>query len=142
MNRAIKDVPPSATDSTASERPLTLTTMSGPSPCAVLLRSFTEGGPVPDDFEGLPKTAEALKSHVRSDGAVYLGAFEVQGDKDSVVLMYGPSNLTETRAEAIANMERLALTNRHAAWALGPFARQQTGPAQSGVRPRAPKGAA
>ncbi len=103
-------------------RDLTLSTNDQPVPCAVLLKSFVEDGPVPDDFKGLPKSSQSLKDHVRPDGAVYKGAFQLQGTKDSVILMYGPKNLTETRAEQIANMERLALTQRHASFVLGPFA--------------------
>ncbi len=109
----------------ASERPLSLSTNTQPVPCALYLRSFTENGPIPDDFAGLPKTSVALRSHVRPDGAVYKGAFQIQGDKDSVVLVYGPQNLTEKRAEEIANMERLALRRRHERAALGPFGNPQ-----------------
>ncbi len=107
----------------ASERPLTLLTNDQPIPCSVLLRSFVEDGPVPDDFKGLPKTSAAIKAHVRPDGAVYKGSFQLQGAKDSVVLVYGPKNLTEVRAERIASMERLALTRRHESFLLGPFSR-------------------
>ncbi len=108
----------------ATERPLTLTTNTAPIPCAVLLKSFTDGGPVPDDFKALPKTAAALKAHVRPDGAVYKGAYELAGTPDSVVLMFGPKNLTAHRAERIAAMERLALTKRHQSFTLGQFASQ------------------
>lgn len=106
-----------------SERPLTLTTNGEPVPCAVLLRSFIENGPVPDDFTGLPKTSDALKKHVRPDGAVYKGAFEAQGDRSSVVLVYAAPSWLPDRCESIATMERKALLNRHDAHALGPFAR-------------------
>lgn len=105
-----------------SERPLTLSSNGAPVPCAVLLRSFTENGPVPDDFKGLPKTSAALKAHVRPDGAVYIGAFQSQGAKDSVVLVYGPAKLTEKRAEEISCLERRALIKRHESFLLGPFA--------------------
>ena len=86
--------------------------------------SFLENGPMPDDFKALPKTSEALKAHVRPDGGVYRGAYELQGTPGSVILMYGPANLTAQRAEKIANMERLALTKRHESFRLGPFSAQ------------------
>lgn len=107
----------------ASERPLSLSSHALPIPCAILLRSFTDGGPVPDDFTGLPKTSAALKAHVRPDGAIYKGAYQSQGVPESVVLVYGPKNLTDARAEEIASIERHALVTRHATAALGSFAR-------------------
>ncbi len=112
----------------SQEKPLTLSTNEQPIPCAVLLKSFTDGGPVPDDFKALPKTSTALKAHVRPDGGVYKGAFDLEGGKDSVVLMYGPKNLTPQRAERIAAMERLALTKRHQSFTLGQFAAQPPTP--------------
>lgn len=105
-----------------SERPLTLETTTGPIPCAVLLRSFTENGPVPDDFAGIPRSGAAIKEHVRPDGAVFLGAFEVQGDRSSVVLVYGPPTMTTEQAEQVALLERPALAARHESFLLGPFA--------------------
>ncbi len=116
MNKTIaKHTPP-------SERPLTLAANDQPVPCAVLLASFTEGGPVPSDFIALPKTSAALKAHVRPDGAVYKGAFELQGHFGSVVLAYGPKDMTMTRAEQVATIERTVLLKRHEAHALGIFA--------------------
>lgn len=108
----------------ASDRPLTLTTSTGPIPCAVLLRSFVEGGPVPDDFAALPKTALAIQQHVRPDGAAFRGAFEMQGDKSSLVLVYGGPSLDIIQAEKMAFMERPALTARHESFLLGPFSSQ------------------
>lgn len=112
----------------ASERPLTLNTTTGPIPCAVLLRSLVEKGPVPDDFQGLDN-ANAIREHVRSDGAVYIGAFELQGDRTSVVLIYGPKSMTDEQAESVATMERPALVARHESFLLGPFAAQPSGAA-------------
>ncbi len=116
----------------ATERPLTLSTNKATLPCTILLKSFTEGGPVPDDFKALPRTAAAIKAHVRPDGAVYKGAFELQGTPDSVVLVFGPKNLTAHRAERIAAMERLDLMKRDASYRLGPYAAK---PAASVVPP-------
>ncbi len=113
------------------ERPLELSTNTLPVPCAVLLKSFTDNGPVPPDFVALPRTSAALKAHVRPDGAIYKGAYQVQGDPDSVVLMYGPKNLTEKRAAEIANLERLALKRRHEAKQLGQFARNPDLPSRA-----------
>lgn len=107
----------------AAEKPLQLSTTTGPIPCAVLLRSLTEKGPIPDDFTAL-QSAAAIKSHIRPDGAVYLGAFEVQGDRSSVVLVYGPATMSTEDAERVAIAERPALTARHESFLLGPFAQR------------------
>ncbi len=88
--------------------------------CCVLLKMLTEGGPVPDDFTGLT-SSRALRDHVRSDGAIYLGAFELQGQPDSVVLVYGDHLMTPAGAERLATLERPELQRRYAAWRLGPF---------------------
>lgn len=117
MNRVVRDNTPQ------TNRPLDLTTTTGPIPCAVLLRTFIEGGPVPDDFSALPKNTTAIQQHVRPDGAKFIGAFELQGDKTSLVLVYGPQTLDIISAERVATMERPALMARHEQFLLGPFAR-------------------
>lgn len=117
----------SAKHTPASERPLTLATNSGPIPCAVLLRSLVEKGPVPDDFLSLG-SALAIREHKRPDGAVYIGAFELQGDRSSVVLVWGPPSMTDEQAEQIATIERKALTARHESFLLGPFAARPAAP--------------
>jgi hypothetical protein len=90
-------------------------------PCCVLLKMLTDGGPVPDDFTRLTSSS-ALRDHVRSDGAVYLGAFEVQGKPDSVVLVYGDPSMPVANAERLASLERPSLERRYADWQLGIFA--------------------
>ncbi len=105
---------------------LTLTATDQPVPCAVLLRSLTEGGPVPDDFTALPKTAAAFKAHVRPDGAVYKGAFELQGRRGSVVLVWGPTAMSLQRAEQVATVERMVLEKRHESSKLGIFGNHST----------------
>lgn len=99
---------------------LTLSVSTKVAPCVVLLRSLTEGGPVPDDLSAL-KSAEAIQQHVRPDGAVYRGAFELQNTPDSLCLVYGDPSLTRHEAERIATMERAALMARQRSWSLGPF---------------------
>lgn len=111
----------SAKHTPQSERPLTLSSTTGPVPCAVLLRSLTDGGPVPDDFHGFT-SAQQIKDHVRPDGAKFIGAYELQGDRSSVVLVYGPQTLDVITAEKFATMERRALIARHESFKLGPFA--------------------
>lgn len=88
--------------------------------CCVLLKMLTDGGPVPDDLTML-RSAKELREHVRSDGAVYLGAFEVVGRPDSVVLVYGDHTMTPQGAERLATLERPELERRYAAARLGPF---------------------
>lgn len=122
LNRVRKSMDTvSAKHTPASERPLTLSSQTGPIPCAVLLRSLAENGPVPDDFKGLTNAAD-IKGHVRPDGAKYIGAYELQGDRQSVVLVYGPATLDLIAAEKMATMERPALIARHESFLLGPFA--------------------
>lgn len=111
-----------------ADTPLSLATTSGPIPCAVLLRSLVERGPVPDDFQGLTNAA-AIKEHVRPDGASFIGAYELQGDRGSVVLVYGPKTLDMIAAEKLATMERPALIARHETAKLGPFAAKPLGAA-------------
>lgn len=108
---------------------LATTTHTEAAPCCILLRSLTDGGPVPDDFNRLKLSGASLKEHVRPDGGVYLGAFEVQGQKDSLVIVYGPLRLKD-KAERLSILERPALVARHRTAALGPFA-QPMRPAHS-----------
>lgn len=97
-------------------------TATDPGVCVVLLKSLTEGlKVVPDDFLTLT-TAEAIKGHVRPDGAVYLGAFDLQNTPESTVLVYGPASMNPEKVERLATLERPALTRRHAQAQLGPFA--------------------
>lgn len=98
----------------------TATAMSA-APCCVLLKAITDGGPVPDDLTNL-KSGAAIKDHVRSDGAVFIGAFELQGDRDSIVLVYGDKALPVQQAERLATLERPELLRRQHQWSLGPFA--------------------
>jgi hypothetical protein len=93
-------------------------------PCCVLLKMLTDGGPIPDDFKGL-RSSQAIREHVRSDGAVYRGAFELQGRPDSVVLVYGDPTLTDQQAERLSVIERPALERRYSDWTLGPFSARQ-----------------
>lgn len=99
---------------------LTLSVNPKAAPCVVLLRSLTDGGPVPDDFTEI-RSGEAIKNHKRSDGAVFKGAFELQNTKDSLCLVYGDESMTRAEAERAATLERPALMARHHNWTLGPF---------------------
>lgn len=110
---------------------LTVSTTRRPT-CCVLLRSLTDGGPVPDDFQGLA-TAAAIRSHVRPDGAVYKGSWQLQTDKDSVVLVWGDPALSIDDAEFIATRERPELVRRHEAAKLGPFGNTVPASAPKGV---------
>lgn len=98
-----------------------------PAPCVVLLRSFTDGNRdiVPDDFFAL-RTAKDLQAHVRPDGAIYLGAYELQNTPDSLCMVYGPASMTSEKAERLATLERPALMRRHTQAQLGPFAAAPT----------------
>lgn len=98
-------------------------TATEPGVCVVLLKSFTDGvrDVVPDDFHAL-RTGKQLQEHVRPDGAIYLGAFELQNTPDSVCLVYGPASMQSEKAERLATLERPALMRRHDLAQLGPFA--------------------
>lgn len=86
----------------------------------VLLACLASSGPVPDDITGLT-TGQHLKDHVRADGGIYRGAYEMQGQPDSVVLVYADPRASDHHCEAAATMERPVLTRRFQAWQLGPF---------------------
>jgi hypothetical protein len=99
-----------------------------PGVCVVLLKSLTEGHKiVPDDLQTL-RTGTAIKNHTRPDGAVYLGAFDLQNTPESTVLVYGPASLAPEKVERLATLERPALMRRHAMADLGPFANHSTPP--------------
>lgn len=87
----------------------------------VLLKMLTDDGPVPDDIRGL-FSGPAIKAHVRADGGVFRGAFEVAGRPDSVVLVWADPSLSDERCLIMASMERPALERRYQQWILGPFA--------------------
>lgn len=94
---------------------------AGASPVCVLLKSITDGGLVPDDMTNLT-SGQAIRDHVRSDGAVFVGAFELQGDRESIVLVYGDAAMKPEQAERLATLERPELLRRQHLHALGPFA--------------------
>lgn len=100
-------------------------------PCVVLLRALTDGhagkgwSSVPDDFHALTSAA-AIEAHVRADGAVYVGAYQVQGHPDSVVLVYGDPSMTPQQAERYSITERPELERRHRQMLLGVFAHVPT----------------
>jgi hypothetical protein len=71
-------------------------------------------------------SSAALKAHVRADGAVYCGAFELQGHPDSVVIVFGDPALSPRDAERFATLERPALNRRFRDWRLGVFAAPST----------------
>lgn len=98
-----------------------------PGVCVVLLKSLTEGlsTVVPEDFHAL-RSADSIQSHVRPDGAVYLGAFELQNTPESLCLVYGPASLLPEKAERLATLERPALMRRHEQARMGPFAATPT----------------
>jgi hypothetical protein len=104
------------------DAPLT-TTATEPGVCVVLLKSITEGlaRVVPDDFQSI-RSADDIKAHVRPDGAVFLGAYELQNTPESLCLVYGPASLLPEKAERLATLERPALMRRHEQAHLGPFA--------------------
>lgn len=93
-----------------------------PALCVVLLKALTDGvhSIVPDDFHSL-RTADGIKAHVRPDGAVFLGSFELQNAPDSLCLVYGPTGTTLAKAERSATLERPALINRYDRARLGVF---------------------
>lgn len=100
----------------------TLTAQSAKAaPCAILLRSLVEDGPMPDDFRALVDK-RALKQYVRPDGAVFRGAFEFSGASRALVMVWGDPATPEAVIQRVAELERPALEQRHQAWKLGPFA--------------------
>ena len=98
-----------------------------PEPCAILLLAFTKGSKmVPDDFHNVGKSGAALKTYVRPDGGVYLGAFQVQGEVDGIVVVYGDPAMSTGAAQKIALRYRQRLMEQYegekAMEHLGPFA--------------------
>lgn len=59
--------------------------------------AFLTGSGLPKDVQTLPKTSDALRTHVRPDGAVFLGLFETPGHPETGVIVFGdaetPSNI-------------------------------------------------
>lgn len=101
--------------------PPIISTTEKSAPCAVLLKSFTDDVMLPDDFNSVGKSGAAIKAYVRPDGAVYQGAFQMQGQPDSVVMVWGDPSMEPDEAERIATMERPALLRRYDSAKLGPF---------------------
>lgn len=56
----------------------------------VLLTDFSKRAPsLPDDLQALERTGTAIKDHVRGDGGVFLGSYELPHTPSSVVLVWG-----------------------------------------------------
>ncbi len=87
----------------------------------VLLKMLTDDGPVPPDIKGL-FSATAIKNHVREDGGIFRGAYELPHEPESVVLVWADPSVSDERCLIMANMERPALERRYTQWTLGPFA--------------------
>lgn len=87
---------------------------ASPAACALLLLAFMNGSSmVPDDFSAVGKTADELRSYVRPDGGVYLGAFEVVDDPGGVVVVFGDPAMSRAEAQDIALHYRAQLVSRY-----------------------------
>lgn len=101
-----------------------------PEPCAILLLAFTKGSKmVPDDFHNVEKTGAALKTYVRPDGGVFLGAFQVASEHDGVVVVFGDPAMSTGAAQKIALHYRARLLEQYA----GEQAMEQLGPFAAGA---------
>lgn len=65
---------------------------------------------LPQDIKDLPTSSKSLKEHVRPDGGVYLGAFELPDDAGSTIVVYGEATTTQDEAKqaSILFRQRLA----------------------------------
>ena len=95
--------------------------------CAILLLAFTKGAKmVPGDFHNVPKTGAALKTYVRPDGGVFLGAFQAHGESDGVIVVFGDPMMSTGAAQKVAMQYRARLREQYAGEValdeLGPFA--------------------
>jgi len=71
------------------------------------LQAWLDGAQdLPKDIHGLPKTGSALKTHVRPDGAVFLGLFEIPGSKNTGVVVFGDKGTPQGTAVAVSQQYR------------------------------------
>jgi ATP-dependent Clp protease adapter protein ClpS len=98
---------------------------SGPKLCVIPLLAFARQSPtLPDDFLTDVDTIVAdaphvragkavslwLQAHVRGDGAVYLGTFDVPHEQGGALVVYGDVNTTEAQArQASLAYRRMAM---------------------------------
>jgi hypothetical protein len=68
--------------------------------CFPLMAWLDKNDALPQDIKDLPTSSKALKEHVRPDGGVYLGAFELPDDSGSTVIVFGEAT---TRHEDAKN---------------------------------------
>ena len=65
-------------------------TVEAPLLCFPLAAFLNHDPDLPPDFQSVERTGLALKSHQRPDGAVFLGLFEVPGERHTGIVVFGP----------------------------------------------------
>ena len=57
------------------------------------LSAFIHNDPgLPPDFQSVERTGQGLKQHLRPDGAVFLGLFEIPKEPHTGIVVFGPPN--------------------------------------------------
>ncbi len=102
-------------------------------PFCLHLKSWAAGTSVlPDDFDTVERSSRGLRTHIRPDGAMYLGAFEFAGDEDGlgVIVVYGDPKMPIEEGREHARRFRHQLFKQmddfDAHKSLGPFAGKPT----------------
>ena len=71
------------------------------------LQAWLDGAQdLPKDIQGLDKTGKTLREHIRPDGAVFLGLFEVPSGKGTGVVVFGDKGTPQSTAVAVSQQYR------------------------------------
>lgn len=71
------------------------------------LAAFTQyDDSLPPDFRTVERSGTGLKSHVRPDGAVFLGLFEIPKEPHTGIVVFGPQGTKPEIANAVSQQYR------------------------------------
>ena len=89
-----------------SETPVPTEKIAPPLLCFPLAAFAGYSPDLPSDFSLVERTAKGLQSHIRPDGAVFLGLHEVQGEPETGVVVFGPSDTPSGVAVSVSQQYR------------------------------------
>lgn len=74
-----------------------------PEPLCFPLMAFVERSRnLPEDFHGLAPSSQSLKAHVRPDGGVFLGLFELPNQEGSGIVVFGDPLMARDEAIGVS----------------------------------------
>jgi hypothetical protein len=74
--------------------------------CFPLAAFTTYDDSLPPDFRMVERSGSGLKNHIRPDGAVFLGLFEIPKEPHTGIVVFGPQGTSSQIANAVSQQYR------------------------------------